>query len=60
MSKLALGPNQLPNGYCGISPGAKWPGNEAAHSPPSSIEVKSVYVCGAIPQLPNTYSWHGA
>jgi hypothetical protein len=30
-----------------ISPGVKWPGSEAHHSPPSSVEVKT----GAIPLL---------
>jgi hypothetical protein len=39
------------------SPGIKWPGEEADHSPPSSAKVKNG---GAIPPLPHTSSWHCA
>jgi hypothetical protein len=39
------------------SPGVKWQGREADHSPPPSAEVKNG---GAIPPLPHTPSWHSA
>jgi hypothetical protein len=38
-----------------ISPGLKWPGREAEHSPPSTAEVKNG---GAIPRLRYVPSWH--
>jgi hypothetical protein len=41
----------------GVSPGVKWQGHEADHSPPSSAEVKNG---GATPVLLNTSSWRRA
>jgi hypothetical protein len=41
----------------GFSPGVRWQGGEAVHSPPSSTEVKKF---GAIPPLPHIPSWHSA
>jgi hypothetical protein len=57
--RTALGPTQPPIQWV---PGAlsleiRWPGREADHSLPSSVEVK---MSGAIPPLPNTPSSRGA
>jgi hypothetical protein len=51
-SSPALGPTQphIQSERGAISPGAKRPGREADHSPPSSAEVKNG---GAIPPLPH-------
>jgi hypothetical protein len=38
-------------------PRIKRPGRDANHSPPSSAEDKN---CGAIPPLPDIFSWHAA
>jgi hypothetical protein len=57
-SRPVLGPTQPPIQWVlgTLSPGVKWPGREADHSPPSSVEVKSG---GAMPPLPHTSSWRG-
>jgi hypothetical protein len=39
-----------------LSLGVKRLGHETDHLPPSNAEVKNG---GAIPSLPNMYSWHG-
>jgi hypothetical protein len=46
-----------PMGTGDLSPGVKWPENEAEHSAPFNAEVKNG---GAIPPLPRTFLWHGA
>jgi hypothetical protein len=58
-SRPALGPTQPPIQWVpgALSPGVKWYGHEADHSPPSSVKVKN---CGAIPPLPHMSSWHSA
>jgi hypothetical protein len=50
-SRQVLGPTQPPiqRVLGALSPGVKWPGGEADHSPGSSAEVKSG---GGIPPLP--------
>jgi hypothetical protein len=40
-----------------LSPGVKWPGREADHSPPTSAEVKKY---GSIHPLPHTPPWRSA
>jgi hypothetical protein len=40
-----------------LSPGVKWQGHEADHSPPASAEFKNGE---AIPPLPNMSSWLSA
>jgi hypothetical protein len=40
-----------------LSPEVKRPGREADHAPPSSADVKNG---GAIPALPNIFSWRDA
>jgi hypothetical protein len=42
-----------PMGTGGDFPGAKWPGREADHSPPSNAEIKND---GVIPPLPHMSS----
>jgi hypothetical protein len=37
-------PNLVSNGYRGMSPGVKRPGREADHSPPTSAEVKKIWI----------------
>jgi hypothetical protein len=59
-SRMALGPTQPPIQWVPgiLSLGAKRPGREADHSPPSSVEVKEwvkLYL-----HSPNTPSWRGA
>jgi hypothetical protein len=49
-------PASYPVGTGVLSPGAKSPGREADHSPPSNAKVKNG---GAIPPLPYTSSWCG-
>jgi hypothetical protein len=58
MSYLGLGPNQRPVQWVpgALFPGIMWPGSEADHSPPSSVEVKNDCV---VPPLLHTSSWHG-
>jgi hypothetical protein len=53
-SRPALGPTQIPTKLIprAISPGVKYLGREADHSPPPSGEVKK---CGAIPPLPHVF-----
>jgi hypothetical protein len=57
-SRPVLGPTQTTIHWVlgAIYPGIKWPGPEADHSPPSSVEVKNG---GAIPPLPHMSSWRG-
>jgi hypothetical protein len=45
-SRPALGPTQPPNQWVPgvLSPGVKRPGNEADHSPPTSAEVKKMWI----------------
>jgi hypothetical protein len=59
MSRLDLGPIKSPIQWEpeGVSPGVKLLGYEANNSHPPSAKVKNG---GTIPQLPHTYSWHGA
>jgi hypothetical protein len=40
-----------------VSPGVKWQGPEADHTPPSSVEVKNV---ATISPLLHTSAWHSA
>jgi hypothetical protein len=43
-------PSLLSNGYQGaLSPGVKGQGREADHSPPSSAEVKNMWIYTSIP-----------
>jgi hypothetical protein len=44
-SRLAQGPAQPPAQWVAgaLSPGVKWPGNEANHAPPSSAEVRKAW-----------------
>jgi hypothetical protein len=60
MSKMMLGPNQLPiQGVPeALSLGVKRPGREADHSPPSSAEVEECVELHL--HSLNTPSWHGA
>jgi hypothetical protein len=40
----------LSNAYRGaLSPGVKWPGREADHSPPTNAEVKKMWFCTSTP-----------
>jgi hypothetical protein len=50
-SKPVLGPIQPPlQGVPGsLSPGVKWLGREADHSPPTGAEVKDTWICTSIP-----------
>jgi hypothetical protein len=32
-----------------LSPGVKWPGREADHSPPTSAKVKKIWICTSTP-----------
>jgi hypothetical protein len=44
-------PNLPPNRYQGdLTPGVEWPGCEAYHSPPSSVEVKNAWSYIPLPQ----------
>jgi hypothetical protein len=54
-----LGPTQPPIQWVpgALSPGAKRPGREPDHSPPTSAEINNG---GAIPPLPHTVSWRAA
>jgi hypothetical protein len=58
-SRPVVGPTHSPIQWIlgAVSPGVKGQGREADHSPPSSAEVK---IGGAIPPLPQIYSWHNA
>jgi hypothetical protein len=58
-SRPAPGPTQPPIQWVPgpLSPGVKWPGREVDHLPPSNAGVKNG---GAIPQIPNTFSWRCA
>jgi hypothetical protein len=42
-------PNLLSNGYRGFFPGGKAAGREADHSPPTSAEVKKMWIYTSIP-----------
>jgi hypothetical protein len=60
MSRTAQGPTQPPIQWVpgALTPGLKWPGREANHSPASSAEVnESVELYF---HSPNTPSWRGA
>jgi hypothetical protein len=53
MFRLALGPAQ-PSIQCelgALTPGVKWPGNEAGHSPAYIAEVKNVCGCTSTPPV---------
>jgi hypothetical protein len=50
-------PTYYPVGTGALSPGVKWQGCEADHSPQSSAKVKNG---GAIPPLLHMSSWHNA
>jgi hypothetical protein len=56
-SRPALGSNQpLIQWVQGsLSPGVKWPGREADHSPPASAEAKKIRIYTCTPHSP---SWH--
>jgi hypothetical protein len=58
-SRSAQGPTQRPIQWAPgfLSPGIKWLGCVADHSPPSSVKVKNG---GAIPPLRHVPSWHSA
>jgi hypothetical protein len=55
----ALGPTQPPIQWVpgALSPGVKRQGREADHSPPTSAEVKEMWI---IYPLPHTLSWRSA
>jgi hypothetical protein len=55
---FSFGPTQPPIQWVpgSLSQGVKRLGHKTDHSPPSNVEVKNG---GAIPSLPNMYSWHG-
>jgi hypothetical protein len=59
MSGPVLGPTQPPIQWVpeALSPGAKQPGREADHSPPTSAEVKNMWIYTSTPHTP---SWHNA
>jgi hypothetical protein len=42
-------PNHLSNGYRGLFPGVKRPGCEADHSPPTTAEVKKMWIYTSTP-----------
>jgi hypothetical protein len=43
-------PHNLSNGYRGVlSPGVKWQGHEADHSPSASAEVKKMWIYTSTP-----------
>jgi hypothetical protein len=50
-------PASNPLGTWELFPGLTRPGPEADHLSPSSAKINND---GAIPPLPDTYSWHGA
>jgi hypothetical protein len=51
-------PSLISNGYQGaLSPGVKWPGREADHSPPTCADVMKTWIYTA---TPHTSSWHSA
>jgi len=58
-SRLAPGPTQPPPQWepGALSPGVKWPGHEANHSPSSSAKFKNAW---HYTSTPNTSSQHGA
>jgi hypothetical protein len=58
-SRPALGPTQPPIQWVlwALSPGVKWPGHEADHSPSSAAQVKNG---GPIPSPYHMSSWHSA
>jgi hypothetical protein len=58
-SRTALGPAEPPIQRVPetLSPGVKWPGREADHSPPTSAEVKKMWVYTSTPPTP---SWRSA
>jgi hypothetical protein len=50
MSKPALGPTKPPTQWVpGLSQGVKRPGHEADHSPPTSAEVKKMWIYTSTP-----------
>jgi len=54
-SRLALGPTQPPIPWVpgALSFGVKRPGREANHLPPSSAEIKNVWIYTSIPHTPS-------
>jgi hypothetical protein len=50
-SRPALGPIQPPNQWVpgAVTPGVKWPGRKADHSPPSSADVKNEWSYNSAP-----------
>jgi hypothetical protein len=51
LSRAARGPTQIPIQWVpgALSVGVKWPGHEAHHSPPTSAEVKKMWICTSTP-----------
>jgi hypothetical protein len=51
MSRLALGPTQPPIQWKpgALSPGVKWPGRDADHSPITSADIKKTWVYTSTP-----------
>jgi hypothetical protein len=58
-SRPALGPTQSPIQWVSwaLSPGVKQPGREADHSPPTSTEIKKMWLYTSTPRTP---SWRSA
>jgi hypothetical protein len=58
-SRPPLGSTQRPIQWVlwALSPGVKWPGHEADHSPPASAEVKEIWIYTSLPRMP---SWCSA
>jgi hypothetical protein len=50
-------PASYPIGIGTLSSGVKRPGHEAGHSPPTSAEIKKMWIYTS---LPHTSSWRGA
>jgi hypothetical protein len=50
-------PSSYPVGTGVLFLGIKWSGDEADHSPPSSVEVKNVWIQTSTPHMS---SWHSA
>jgi hypothetical protein len=57
--RLALWPNYYPIQWepGPLSPGVKQPGREADNSPPTSVDVKNIWIYTSTPHTP---SWHSA
>jgi hypothetical protein len=58
-SRPAVGSNQSPVQWLlgVLSPGVKWPGREPNHSPPTTAEVKKMWIDT---RSPHKSSWHRA